>query len=206
MRIECPRVLFRRALARAVALAYLFGVEVQAINIEALDEPAVGQRPHVAEHRRANLRGYETRKLPEIGELLIEDLARLLDRDADTVERLLSVGERLNVREVEVDDLARRRAAVLLPLKKVADKRLETPVDATELRETADKRGEKTTIGEQIVDKGKYVVGEVDCQLPRVFQTERFLVPQRVIADRVGWDVSLVDRFHHLLIQTAFLS
>ncbi len=79
MRVEGPRVLVVRALARQVALPDLFGIEVQAVDVEALDEPAVGQRPHIAEHRRADLRGYEARHLPEIGELFVEPPARLLD-------------------------------------------------------------------------------------------------------------------------------
>src|SRR5438094_839713 len=132
-------------------------------------------------------------------------MARLLDRDADTVESLLGVGERLNVCEVEVKDLARRRAPVFLPLKEVADERLENPVDAAELREAADEGGEKAPVGEQVVNKGKHVVSKVDRQLPRVLQAERLLVAQRIVADGVGRNVSLVDCLHHLLVEAALL-
>src|SRR5258708_1007301 len=116
------------------------------------------------------------RKLLEIGQLVVKNAARLFDRDPNLVKGLFSVSERLKVREVEVKDFAGRRAAVLLPLKKVADKRLETAVDATELREAANESREKTPVGEQIVDEGEYVVSEVDGQLPRVLQAERLLV------------------------------
>ena len=94
---------------------------------------------------------------------------------------------------------------ILLPLEKVADERLKASINAAELREAVDEDGKKTSVGEQIVDKRKDVVGEVDGQLPRILQSERLLVAQRVVADGVGRDVSLVDRFHHLLVEAALV-
>src|SRR5205085_11046879 len=121
VRVECPRVFIRRIFNLQVVLAYLLGIKAKPGDVKALYESTVCQDAHIAEHRRADLRCHEARHVLEIRQLLVEHLARLVDRDADTVESLLNICERLDMREVTKDDFVRRRALLRFPLKEVAD-------------------------------------------------------------------------------------
>src|SRR4029078_505324 len=97
-----------------------------------------------------------------------------------------------------MENLERGHSSCLLPLEKIANEGLQTPVDAAELSKAVDEDGEKTFISKQIVDKRKDIKREIDRQLPRILQRESFLISERIVAGGISWHVSLVDRFHHL--------
>ena len=59
----------------------------------------------------------------------------------------------------------------------------------------------ESQVGEHTVDERKDVEAEIDRQLPRVLQRERFLIAERVVADGEARDVAFVEGAHHLLVE-----
>ncbi len=159
--------------------------------------------------------GDGTGQLLEIGELLVDRLSGLVDRQADAVEAGPRLAQLSDIGEIEEARTAahgirgvrprgrrpRRPPALLFP-SIVRDQQLvQVAVDRPQARQAAQVGGQEAAVGEQVVDERKDEESEVDRQLPGVAQGERLLVSQSVVAHRVARHVGLVDRARHLFEQ-----
>ena len=83
-----------------------------------------------------------------------------------------------------------------LPTVITGDEILQIVVEHSQPRKQIEVGHDKYGVGEELVDKGKNIKGEINGQLPSILHSEAFLIAKNFITDGIAGHIGFIKRPH----------